>query len=215
MNYESMISANRIEKIKNLLAKKQSNLEIFMDNVHDSRNISAIIRSCDAVGVLNLYYTSFDDRAMKTNKLVTQGSHKWVEKTHIKHKDRLNFLKQKQANSYQIVATALEKDSISYSQIDYTKPTIIVLGNEKDGVNEDILKIADKKIIIPMVGMAQSLNVSVAAAIILFEAKRQREKAKMYDVMQLNKQEYEKIYNKWIKREGLLKRIKGRANIKN
>jgi tRNA (guanosine-2'-O-)-methyltransferase len=63
-----------------------------------------------------------------------------------------------------------------------------------------------------MVGMAQSLNVSVAAAIILFEAKRQREKAKMYDVMQLNKQEYEKIYNKWIKRDALLKRIKGKMS---
>ncbi len=212
MNYESMITANRIEKIKNLLAKKQSNLEIFMDKVHDSRNISAIIRSCDAVGVLNLYYTSFNNRLLKTNKMVTQGSHKWVEKTHIKHEDRLNFLKQKQTKGYQIVATALDSDSISYSQIDYTKPTIIVLGNEKEGVDKDILKIADKKIIIPMVGMAQSLNVSVAAAIILFEAKRQREKAKMYDVMQLNKQEYEKIYNKWIKRDALLKRIKGKMS---
>jgi tRNA (guanosine-2'-O-)-methyltransferase len=150
---------------------------------------------------------------MKTNKLVTQGSHKWVEKTHIKHENRLNFLKQKQIKGYQIVATALDDSAISYSDIDYTKPTVIILGNEKDGVNKEIIKIADKKIIIPMVGMAQSLNVSVAAAVILFEAKRQRENAKMYNKVQLSKQEYEKIYNKWIKREGLLKRIKGRADI--
>ncbi len=211
MNYESMLSEDRVNRIKNLLNKKQPDLHIFMDNVHDSHNISAIIRSSEAIGLLELYYTSYDNRVMKIHKTITQGSHKWIEVTKIDNNNRLSFLEQKQKEGYQIVATSLSKSSISYTKIDYTKPTIVVVGNEKDGVDKDILNISNHQIIIPMVGMAQSLNVSVATAVILFEAKRQREEANMYNSTQLSKDEYTKLYNKWIRRDALLKRVKGRV----
>ncbi|RAH17836.1 tRNA (guanosine(18)-2'-O)-methyltransferase TrmH, partial [Vibrio vulnificus] len=84
------------------------------------------------------------------------------------------------AQGMQVLVTNLSDSAVDFRQIDYTQPTAIILGSEKIGVSEQAKALADQDIIIPMVGMVQSLNVSVACAVILYEAQRQREAAGMY-----------------------------------
>lgn len=189
-----LITEERLKKIEKILNKKQKDLQVFVENVKNQHNFSAIIRTCDAVGVLNLYYT-YNGNGNLINESITMGSHKWVFLEKIENIEE--FFKSKKEKGFQILATHLSKDSIHFREIDYTKPTLIIVGNEISGVSEEILKYADKNIIIPMYGMAQSLNVSVATAVILYEAQRQREAKGLYEKPHLSKYEIEKIIKKW------------------
>jgi len=205
-----MINEERKERIAAILRQKQPTLQVMLDNVSNSQNISAIIRSCDGVGVLNLYYTSADNLDLRIHKTITQGTHRWLNRKRIESLDKVEFLKQKQAEGFQVVVTHLEEKSVSFSKVDYTKPTVLVMGNERDGISKEVLAVANANIIIPMRGMAQSLNVSVATALILYEAGRQRDEAKMYDEPQLTAENREKIMEEWIYRDVIRHRSKGR-----
>jgi len=205
-----MINEERKERIAAILRQKQPTLQVMLDNVSNSQNISAIIRSCDGVGVLNLYYTSADNLDLRVHKTITQGTHRWLNRERIESLDKVEFLKQKQAEGFQVVVTHLEEKSVSFSKVDYTKPTVLVMGNERDGISKEVLAVANANIIIPMRGMAQSLNVSVATALILYEAGRQRDEAKMYDEPQLTAENREKIMEEWIYRDVIRHRSKGR-----
>jgi tRNA (guanosine-2'-O-)-methyltransferase len=188
------ITEERLKKIISVLKKRQKDLQVFTDNVKNQHNFSAILRTCDAVGVLYLYYR-FLGQGELINEEITMGSHKWV--LHKEVKDIDMFFKEKKKNGFQIVATYLSKDSIDFRDIDYTKPTLIVVGNEVQGVSREVLKYADKQIIIPMYGMAQSLNVSVATGVILYEAQRQRALKGMYEKSSLDEEEIKNIVKKW------------------
>ena len=188
------ITEKRARKIKAVLEKRQKDLQVFSDNVTNQHNFSAIMRTCDAVGVLYLYYRYLGNEEI-INEEITMGSHKWI--IHEEIKDIDSFFQKKKNEGFQIVVTHLSKDSIHFREIDYTKPTLIVVGNEINGVSEEVLKYADQKIIIPMYGMAQSLNVSVATGVILYEAQRQREEKGMYEKPTLTPEEIESILNRW------------------
>ncbi|GAL24163.1 tRNA (guanosine(18)-2'-O)-methyltransferase [Vibrio variabilis] len=116
---------------------------------------------------------------MRTLSHTSAGARNWVEvETHDTVADAVRELK---SQGMQVLATNLSDNAVDFREIDYTKPTAIILGGEKNGITQDALGEADQDIIIPMVGMVQSLNVSVASALILFEAQRQRQLAGMYD----------------------------------
>ncbi|RMD45325.1 MAG: tRNA (guanine-N2)-dimethyltransferase [Aquificota bacterium] len=189
-----LITENRLRKMKNVLQKRQKDLQVFTDNVKNQHNFSAILRTCDAVGVLKLYYR-FLGQGELINEEITMGSHKWV--LHEEVFDIDNFFRTKKKEGFQIIATNLSDNCVDFRSVDYTKPTLIVVGNEVNGVSEEVLEYADKKIIIPMYGMAQSLNVSVATGIILYEAQRQREEKGLYRQVSLTEKEIEEIINKW------------------
>ena len=205
-----MISPERKERIADILSRKQPTLEVLLDNLSSSQNISAIIRSCDGVGVLNLYYSSPENLDLRIHKTITQGTHRWMNRTRIESTQKSDFIKAKQKQGVQVIATHLCKKSISFANIDYTKPTLIVMGNEKDGISQEVLSLADHAVIIPMRGMAQSLNVSVATALILYEAGRQLAIAGAYDTPQIPLEEREKIMDEWIYRDTIRHRSKGR-----
>ncbi len=188
------ITEERLKKIRKILEKRQKDLQVFTDNVKNQHNFSAILRTCDAVGVLYLYYR-FLGQGELINEEITMGSHKWVFHEEIDDID--SFFKKKKEEGFQIVATYLSDESIDFREIDYTEPTLIVVGNEVHGVSEEVLKYADKQIIIPMYGMAQSLNVSVATGVILYEAQRQRSIKGLYDKPSLSEEEIQNIINKW------------------
>jgi len=188
------ITEERLKRIKEVLLKRQKNLQLFSDNITNPHNFSAILRTCDAVGVMNLYYRYLGDGDI-INEEITMGSHKWVFYQEVKDIDGFFSLKKKEG--FQIVATYLSEGSVHFRKIDYTLPTLIVVGNEIQGVSEEVLKYADYKIVIPMYGMAQSLNVSVATGVILYEAQRQRERDGMYDRPSLSDKEIESIIKKW------------------
>jgi tRNA (guanosine-2'-O-)-methyltransferase len=204
-----MILERRLNKIKAMLDKKQPTLELFLDDVSSSQNNSAILRTADAVGILRVYYAVKNNHSAKIHPTITQGSERWVYRRRINYNERIEFLKQKKSEGFSLAVTAFDESSINFREYDYTKPTIVVMGNEKEGVSKEVEALADSKIIIPMMGMAQSLNVSVATAIILYEAQRQRFEAGMYDKRQLSNEEYEKILEQIVYKESIAKRSKG------
>ncbi len=199
---ELFITENRLKKFLKVLNKKQKDLEVFVDNVKNEHNFSAIVRTCDAVGVLNLYYRYEGNKENLINESISRGSHKWVFLNKVENIEE--FFLNKKREGFQIVATYLSDNSIHFRKIDYTKPTLIVMGNELEGVSEEILKFTDYQIIIPMYGMVQSLNVSVATAVVLYEAERQRYEKGMYNKPTLTQEEIEKIIYKW-GREDIIK----------
>jgi tRNA (guanosine-2'-O-)-methyltransferase len=205
-----MISSKRKEKIENILSRKQPTLQVMLDNVSNSQNLSAIIRSCDGVGVLNLYYATKENIDLRVHKTITQGTHRWMHKERVNSENKIDFLKKRQKEGFQVIATHLSTNSIPFSKIDYSKPTVLVMGNEKDGISQEIIDLADNVVIIPMRGMAQSLNVSVATALILYEAERQLELKGAYDTPQLSAQERDKIMKEWTYRDTIRNRSKGR-----
>ena len=204
-----MLSEKRVERIEEVLSRKQPNLQIFLDNVDSSQNISAIIRSCDGVGVLNFYYANRDDLDVKIHKTITQGSHHWLKRERIDSAQKVSFLKAKQVEGFQVVVTDLSEKSVFYREVDYAKPTLIVMGNEKEGISKEVLSLADEVVVIPMQGMAQSLNVSVATALLLYEAERQLDIAGGYDKPQLSSDRIEELKFEWIHRDLITRRSKG------
>jgi tRNA (guanosine-2'-O-)-methyltransferase len=188
-----LVTPQRLERMKKILYTRQDTLRVFMDYVYSPHNLSAIVRTCDAVNVGRLYYRH--QKKVKLNSEITMGAHKWIFTEYVE--DIENFYKDIKSKGYQVVVTLLDKEAIDFREVDYTKPTLIVLGNEVDGASEVSIKYADKKIIIPMYGMSQSLNVSVAAGVVLYEAQRQRAAKGMYDKPQLSEEIIEKTLRKW------------------
>ncbi len=188
-----LVSEERLNKMKNILQTRQDTLRVFMDYVYSHHNLSAIVRTCDAVNIGKLYYRH--QKKVKLNNEITMGAHKWIFHEYVE--DIEKFYQDIKNQGYQVVVTLLDKDTIDFREVDYTKPTLIVLGNEVDGASEVSIKYADKKVIIPMYGMSQSLNVSVANAVILYEAQRQRQAKGMYDTPQLSPEVIEKTLKKW------------------
>ena len=204
-----MSSENRLARIDDSLSRKQPTLQLMLDNVHSSQNLSAVIRSADAVGVLDIYYSTKVNETLRIHKTITQGAHRWTHRYRMNDADKVAFIKQKKEQGFQVVVTHLEERAVSYREIDYTKPTLLVMGNEKEGVSQEVIAQADKVIIIPMMGMVQSLNVSVATALILYEAQRQLENAGMYDIPQISLEKRDEIKKSWVYRDTIARRSKG------
>ena len=147
-----------------------------MEQVHKPHNVSAVIRTADAVGVHEVHAVWPSSR-MRTMASAAAGSNSWVQvKTHRTIADAVGHMK---GQGMQILATHLSDKAIDFREIDYTRPTCILMGGENRH-HREALALADQDIIIPMIGMVQSLNVSVASALILYEAQRQRQNAGMY-----------------------------------
>lgn len=147
-----------------------------MENVHKPHNISAVMRTCDAVGIHNLHVVL--DTKAPIRRGTTRGSHLWVKRhNHDTIDAALNDFAQQ---NMQVLVTHLSSDAVDFREIDYTLPTVVILGQEKYGVSSKAIAGSHHRITIPMQGMVQSLNVSVAGALVLYEAQRQRENAGLY-----------------------------------
>ena len=200
---------DREARIEEILRFKQPSLSLFLDGVNNSQNLSAILRTSDSVGLLHLYYAHAKDCDLRIHKTITQGAHRWVEKERINSDKKVAFLEQKKQEGFRIVVTHLDEKACSFREVDYTRPTILVVGNEKEGVSPEVIAIADRTIMIEMHGMVQSLNVSVATALVLYEAKSQREKAGYYATPQLGDAAREEIKQAWLYRDVIARRSKG------
>ena len=184
----------RYKRLKQVLDRRQPDLTVLMEDVHKPHNLSAIIRTCDAVGIFEVHAVNVENE-LPTYTQVTQGTEKWVYlRTHSNIKIAINQLQQKR---FKVYAAHLSEEAIDYCDLDYTQPIAILLGTEKWGVSEEAAALVDGHIMIPMVGMVQSLNVSVAAAVILFEAQRQRLEAGFYNQARIDPQTYKQIIFEW------------------
>ncbi|MFQ3191961.1 MAG: tRNA (guanosine-2'-O-)-methyltransferase [Paraglaciecola sp.] len=189
MSAEVFMSPERYARIRHFLSQRQPSLTLCLEQLDKPHNVSAIVRSCDAVGVYEMH--AVWDEKPQIRKSTAMGSENWVyTKEHLCIEDAVNHLK---TRKMQVLVTNLSESSVDFRDIDYTQPTAIILGQEKHGATEEALAAADQDIIIPMVGMVQSLNVSVAAALILYEAQRQRQLAGMYNTQQLTEQACQKM----------------------
>lgn len=174
-----IITERRKNRLIEVLRKRQFDLSLVLANIHDPHNVSAIYRSCDAFGVASvyLYYTNTNFPVL--GKKTSASARKWVDS--VKCKDRDSLVLDLRKKNFQILATSFTETAKPLRTWDFTKPTAIIMGNEHSGVEKELLEIADGQLYIPMFGMIQSFNVSVAAAIILSEASRQREEKNMYE----------------------------------
>ena len=175
-----------------MLATRQPDLTVCLEQVHKPHNVSAIIRTADAVGVHQVHAV-WPTTRMRTLVSSAAGSNSWVSvKTHRTIGDAVGHLK---AQGMQILASNLSARAVDFREVDYTRPTCVLLGQEKTGITEEALALADQDIVIPMIGMVQSLNVSVASALILYEAQRQRQNAGLYrrDNSMLDEEEQQRL----------------------
>lgn len=192
-----------------MLSLRQTDLTVLAENVYKPHNLSAILRSCDAVGIGTVHAVN-PTGGVPTYNDTSASAHKWVDL--VVHADINEAVDTMRESGKQVLAAHLSDRAVDFREVDYTVPTAVILGNEKDGVSQRAASLADRHIIIPMLGMVQSLNVSVAAAVILFEAQRQRRAAGMYDEPQMRKAELERLAFEWLHpREARVLRDRGAA----
>jgi len=211
-----MISERRQEKLKTVAAKRQ-NFTVILENVHDPHNIGAVMRTCDAVGIFEIYilYTDPRQRSITLRDLQTTstGVKKWVNIHLFNDTDACFNEVRKKYNK--IYATHLNAEAKSIYKTNLTENVALMFGNEHAGLTEKALGEADGNILIPQVGMAQSLNISVACAVSLYEVLRQRTEANMYsDVIAQDNKFNSEIYNSYISKHNEAY-LRGRLDPKN
>lgn len=192
-------TTERIEKLKRVLSKRQPDLTVVIENVDDPHNVSAVVRSCDAVGVFDVCLVYTDGREFP--ELGTKSSasaKKWLNfrKYHSIRDCFLDLRKEKM----KIYTTHLSTESISLYDLNLTDPVALVFGNEHKGVSEQAVELADGNFLIPQVGVIQSLNISVACAVSLYEAFRQRLIIGKYDSPQFSHEKFNIILNEWLRK---------------
>ena len=171
-------------------------MRVVLEGVTIAHNASAVIRTCDAAGVLHLDLISPNPELLRFNKAITTRADKWLEiGVHGTAAECFGPLK---GAGFTVVATHLQKESVPYTEIDYTRPVALVFGSEAEGISPGSLAFADTVVRIPMVGMVQSLNLSVSVAIILYEALRQRTARGFLEKARLPGDEFERLRNKWL-----------------
>lgn len=186
----------RQEKILQVLAKRQSNITIVLENVFDPHNISAVMRSCDAVGVQELYVLNTKiPRHKKWGDRSSSSANKWL--TIHQHTDLNECIKELRSKYDKVLTTHLSSDAVSLYEMDLTQNIALVFGNEHAGVSEELQAEGDGNFIIPQVGMIRSLNISVACAVSLYEAFRQKQLAGHYNQQSLSGDQYSLLSKQW------------------
>jgi len=179
------LSDDRSEKIYACVSRRQPSLSIVLENVHDPHNVSAVLRSCDAVGVMDVHLVYHSGQSFpELGEKSSASARKWVL-TH-KHSSIDECFDCLRKEGKKILTTGMSNEARSLYAIDFTEPIAIVFGNEHAGVSEEAILKADGNMLIPQVGMIQSLNISVACAVTLYEAFRQRSINGMYDSIQMD-----------------------------
>ncbi len=192
------MTEKRENKIKNILSKRQPDLTVVIENIHDPHNVSAILRSADAVGVKEIHLIYTVEKFPKLGKKSSASAVKWVErKRHNSVKECYEYL---WSEGFKIYATHLGSISKSLYELNLAKKVALVFGNEHHGVSDEAAELADGNFQIPMTGMIQSLNVSVACAVTLYEAMRQRLNKGFYDKPKFSKSDLEILFNEWSKK---------------
>ena len=167
-----------------------------MENIHDPHNVSAILRTCDAVGVDSVSLLYHIEKFPKIGKKSSASAGKWVKREKYTSVE-VCFNSLKKAN-YKIYSSYIGKGTKNLFDLDLSEKVALVMGNEHRGISEEVIKNSDELFFIPMYGMVQSLNVSVATAISLYEAMRQRMRSGLYGKTSLTEEEFNNRLEEWI-----------------
>ena len=191
-----MPTPERIEKVDRVLSLRQSDLRVVLEGVTIAHNASAVIRTCDAAGILYLDLVSPNPELLRFNEAISTRADKWLEIA--VHPTPAECLAPLKTAGFEIVATHLQKDAVPYTDIDFARPVALVFGSESEGISEEALAFADKVVRIPMLGMVQSLNLSVSVAVMLYEALRQRSAKGYFEKARLSAEEFERHRKRWL-----------------
>jgi tRNA (guanosine-2'-O-)-methyltransferase len=193
-----MKTERRLNKIKQVLGYRQPDLKIVLENIHDPHNVSAIFRTCDSVGVDEIYLIYTKETFPKIGKKSSASAYKWVNKKRFTSVEEC--YESLRIDGFQILATEIGENSKSLWDYDLTGKTAIVFGNEHRGVSKEASEKADGCLLIPMFGMVQSLNVSVSCGITLYEIARQRFKVGHYNNTKFDDKTFEKYLDEWVRK---------------
>lgn len=195
------LKPERRERLVSVLDHRQPDITVVLENVRDPHNISAVLRSADSIGVMDLHLIDFSDEDEITLKRTSSsGSNKWVF-VH-QHKNTKKCLTELKRQGFKIYTTHLsdEISSKTLHEVSFTEKIAIVFGNEKYGLSKEALEMSDVNFVIPQQGMAQSLNISVACAVTLYEAMRQRQTNGDYDFPKISQKKRIEIIEIWAKK---------------
>jgi tRNA (guanosine-2'-O-)-methyltransferase len=194
----SFATEERTEKLKAVLEKRQFDITTVFENIDDPHNVMACLRTCDAIGIYEaniIRNQPIRKKKAKVGHASSSSAKKWVEQVlHTNVEDCYNKLR---SEGKKIFTTHLSSDSVSIYDIDFTQPIALVFGNEHNGVSQEAVAKADGNFIIPQVGMISSLNISVACAVTLYEAYRQKLKAGHYSQTTLTESIFESLIREW------------------
>lgn len=194
------MTPERKKKIEFVLQHRQPDLTVVLENVFDPHNISAVMRTCDAVGIREIYVLNTRiPRHKKWGARSSSSAAKWMT---VHQFDSTELCVKALREKYQyLFTTHLSGDARSLYEIDFTQSVALIFGNEHAGVSEEIRTLSDGNFIIPQVGMIQSLNISVACAVSIYEAYRQKNNAGQYADSRLIQSEYDSLLDKWSRNE--------------
>lgn len=188
------MTPDRLERIRYVLDRRQPDLTVVVETVHKAHNFSALLRSCDAVGVFEAHAV-MPGGQVKVSRMISAGVGKYVRlRVHPTVEQAVDHVK---SLGMRILVAQSEGEAPDYRSLDYTAPTAILFGQEKKGVSPSALRAADGTVQIPMFGIGTSLNISVAAALVLFEAQRQRRRAGFYQGVRLDRPTYDETLFEW------------------
>lgn len=190
------MTPERHQRLEAVLAKRQNDLTVVLENVFDPHNISAVMRSCDAVGVQEVYVLNTKiPRHKKWGARSSSSAAKWL--TVHQFEDAAACVAALRKGYDRILTTHLASDAVDLYRFDLTQKTALVFGNEHGGVSDEIRMLCDGNFAIPQVGMIRSLNISVACAVCLYEAFRQKQSAGHYDAQKLGAAEKDILWQAW------------------
>lgn len=190
----------RQARIASVLSRRQPDLTVVLENIHDPHNVSAILRSCDAVGVLRVHtvYSVEEPPPGAFARQTSASAAKWVEV--MRHRSLAQCFDYLRAENFRILVTSVGSGARQLFDWEFLDPVALVFGNEMRGASVDARTGADGAIEIPMAGMVESLNVSVACAVCLFEVYRQRRAAGAYDAPKLDRTARRALEDDWLRR---------------
>jgi tRNA (guanosine-2'-O-)-methyltransferase len=193
---ETFLTPERLARLQAVAGTRQMDVSLVCESVHDPHNVSAILRSCDAFGVPRVELIGQSEQ-FRGHAKSSASARDWVELR--TWEDTAECFAQLHEEEKTIYVSVLNPEAVDFYSLDLTKPCAIVLGNEHSGASEEAVRLGDQAVYIPMTGMVQSLNVSVAGAVMLSELFRQRTEAGMYEPMMNHHQE--ELYERWLERE--------------
>ena len=191
---DNAMTPERFRTLRAALSRRQPDLTVLADDVHKPHNIAALLRTCDAVGVFEIHAVGTDGGFRRARGISGGTAPRVGARIHPALAPAISSLKD---SGFQIVAAHLTDASEDYRAVDYTRPTALLLGSELRGVSAEGAALADCHASLPMRGLATSLNVSVAAALFLYEAARQREAAGLYGTCRLSDEQFSRTLFEW------------------
>jgi tRNA (guanosine-2'-O-)-methyltransferase len=182
-----------------VLARRQPDVALVLEDVHDPHNVSAVLRSCDATGVPAIHLVYTDEEPPELSGGAAAGTQHWLDVHH--HGSVNECYAQLRRAGMRVYATTIDGTTVDLHDVDLTRPCAFVFGNESRGLSADAAGLADARLKIPMMGMAESLNISVASAVTLYEMLRQRRDAGRYRSATTPARELRETLAAWLQRD--------------